>query len=158
MPQLLYFYRKSGSHRFSEVTESAYLVFSERESACFECFFDILDFLAGFAFLVSAIRSGNCILFFVTGLFSAFAYAYSADRGTYFSILLFAVLILISLGIGVLFGFIVGMISTVIPAMAAKILMAVVTSIINGYLGIVMMAAFMVYYLGLAANTEKRAV
>ena len=27
-------------------------MFSERGSACFECFFDVLDFLVGFAFLV----------------------------------------------------------------------------------------------------------
>ena len=73
-------------------------------------------------------------------------------------ILLFAILILISLGVGVALGFVVGLISAVIPAMAAKILMAVVTSIINGYLGIVMMSAFMVYYLGLVANTEKKVV
>ncbi len=70
-------------------------------------------------------------------------------------ILLFAILILIALGVGVVFGFIVGMISAVVPAMAGKILMAVVTSVINGYLGIVMMAAFMTYYLDLAAKAEK---
>ena len=70
-------------------------------------------------------------------------------------ILLFVTMILISLGIGVIFGFVVGMISAVVPAMVGKILMAVVTSIINGYLGIVMMGSFMVFYLGLAAKTEK---
>ncbi|MFA5143542.1 MAG: hypothetical protein WC522_05190 [Candidatus Omnitrophota bacterium] len=70
-------------------------------------------------------------------------------------ILLFVILILISLGVGLVFGFIVGLISAVTPDMVGKILMAVVTSIINGYLGIVMMAAFMVYYLGLAAKPEK---
>ncbi|MDD5437352.1 MAG: hypothetical protein PHX20_07400 [Candidatus Omnitrophica bacterium] len=70
-------------------------------------------------------------------------------------ILLFVILILISLGVGLVFGFLVGLISAVVPATVGKILMAVVTSIINGYLGIVMMAAFMVYYLGLAAKTEK---
>ena len=73
-------------------------------------------------------------------------------------IALFVILVLISLGVGVVFGFIVGLISAALPAMAGKLLMAVVTSVINGYLGIVMMAAFMVYYLGLVANTEKKAV
>jgi len=73
-------------------------------------------------------------------------------------ILLFAILILISLGVGVVFGFIVGLVGAMLPAMGGKVLMAVVTSIINGYLGIVMMAAFMVYYLGLAANTEKKVI
>ena len=72
-----------------------------------------------------------------------------------FVFLLLLFLILISLAVGLVFGFLVGMISAMIPAMAGKILMAVVTSIINGYLGIVMMAAFMIYYLGLAAKGEK---
>jgi hypothetical protein len=70
-------------------------------------------------------------------------------------VILFLAMFLISLGIGLVFGFIVGMISALIPEMAAKILMAVVTSIINGYLGVVMMGGFMVYYLGLVAKTEK---
>jgi hypothetical protein len=67
-------------------------------------------------------------------------------------LLLFIILILISLGIGVAFGFIIGMINTLLPATAGKILMAVVTGIINGYLGIVMMSAFMTYYLNLASE------
>ena len=73
----------------------------------------------------------------------------------FFLLLLFVILILISLGVGVVFGFIVGLISAAIPATAGKILMAVITSIINGYLGIVMMTGFMVYYLGLVGKTEK---
>jgi hypothetical protein len=73
-------------------------------------------------------------------------------------VLLFVILILISLGVGVVFGFIIGLISAVVPEAAGKILMAVITSIINGYLGIVMMGSFMAYYLGLAANTEKTIV
>jgi len=70
-------------------------------------------------------------------------------------ILLFVVVILISLGIGMVLGFIVGLISSMMPAMAGKILMAVAASVINGYLGVAMMAAFMVYYLSLAAKGEK---
>ncbi len=71
-------------------------------------------------------------------------------------VLLFIILVLISLGVGLLFGFIVGMIGALMPVAAAKIFMIAVTSIINGYLGIVMMGTFMVYYLDLAANTEKK--
>lgn len=70
-------------------------------------------------------------------------------------ILLFVILVLISLGVGVVFGFLVGLVSAVVPANAAKILMAIVTSVINGYLGVVMMGSFMVYYLGLAAKGDK---
>lgn len=70
-------------------------------------------------------------------------------------LLLFVVLILIALGIGFVVGFAVGMISAVIPAQAGKILMAVTTSIINGYLGIVMTGSFMVYYLSIAGERSS---
>lgn len=64
-------------------------------------------------------------------------------------VLLYVILILISLGIGFAIGFLVGLITAVLPPAIGKILMAITTSIINGYLGIVMTAAFMVFYLGL---------
>ncbi|MDD5428884.1 MAG: hypothetical protein PHI58_06620 [Candidatus Omnitrophica bacterium] len=73
----------------------------------------------------------------------------------FFLILLFVILVLISLGVGVVFGFLVGIISALMPAAASKMLMAVVTAVINGYLGVVMMGSFMVFYLGLAAKGEK---
>jgi hypothetical protein len=68
-------------------------------------------------------------------------------------ILLFVLLILISLGIGFVLGFVVGLISVVMPANVGQILMAVVTSAINGYLGVVMMAAFMTFYLEISKKT-----
>jgi hypothetical protein len=73
----------------------------------------------------------------------------------FFLILLFVILILISLGVGVVFGFLVGLISAVVPAAMGRLLMAIVTSIINGYLGVVMMGSFMVYYLGLTAKGDS---
>jgi len=62
-------------------------------------------------------------------------------------LLLFILLVLIALGIGFVMGFVVGMVSAVLPSLAGKILMAIATSILNGYLGIVMTGSFMVYYL-----------
>jgi hypothetical protein len=61
-------------------------------------------------------------------------------------LLLYIVLILISLGIGFVVGFLVGLIAAVVPQMIGRVLMAIATSIINGYLGIVMTAAFMIFY------------
>lgn len=61
-------------------------------------------------------------------------------------ILLYVVLILISLGVGFAVGFLVGLITAVLPAAIGRVLMAATTSVINGYLGIVMTAAFMVFY------------
>ncbi|MCX5679177.1 MAG: hypothetical protein NTZ95_00640 [Candidatus Omnitrophica bacterium] len=61
-------------------------------------------------------------------------------------ILLYVVLILISLGVGFAVGFLVGLIAAVLPQTVGRVLMAAATSVINGYLGIVMTAAFMVFY------------
>ena len=69
-------------------------------------------------------------------------------------LLLFVLLILIALGVGFVAGFVVGLINAFMPAAVQRILMAVVAGIINGYLGVVMTASFMVYYLSLA-KTEK---
>jgi len=64
-------------------------------------------------------------------------------------LLLFALLILIALGIGLVIGFMVGLLTAVMPAAAGRIVMAIVTSVINGYLGVVMTGSFMIFYLGL---------
>lgn len=64
-------------------------------------------------------------------------------------LVLFVLLILIALGVGLVFGFIVGLLTALIPPAAGRIIMAMVTSCINGYLGIVMTGSFMVFYLGL---------
>jgi sterol desaturase/sphingolipid hydroxylase (fatty acid hydroxylase superfamily) len=65
-------------------------------------------------------------------------------------ILLFVLLILIALGVGLVIGFIFGVLTAVMPAGVGRIIMSAVTSCINGYLGVVMTASFMVFYLGLA--------
>lgn len=62
-------------------------------------------------------------------------------------LLLVVVVVLISLGVGFLIGLVVGLISAVIPAGAGRILMLVVSSAVNSYLGVVVTAAFMTYYL-----------
>lgn len=69
-------------------------------------------------------------------------------------LLLLVLLVLISLGVGFVFGFLVGVINAVIPANMGQILMGVVTSAINGYLGVVMAGAFMTFYLGLTAKEK----
>jgi hypothetical protein len=68
-------------------------------------------------------------------------------------ILLYVVLILISLGIGFLVGFLVGLIAAVVPQTIGRVLMAFATSVINGYLGVVMTTAFMIFYF--AVEREK---
>jgi hypothetical protein len=69
-------------------------------------------------------------------------------------IVLFVILILIALGIGLVVGFVFGLLTAIIPATAGRLVMSVVTSCINGYLGIVMTASFMIFYLGLTGAKE----
>lgn len=56
-------------------------------------------------------------------------------------------LVLIALGVGFLVGLLVGLISAALPVGAARILMVLVSSVVNSYLGVVATAAFMLYYL-----------
>jgi hypothetical protein len=65
-------------------------------------------------------------------------------------LILFVLLILISIGIGFVVGFLVGLIGAILPAGAGRILMVIVTSIVNGYLGVVMMGSLTSYYLALS--------
>jgi len=69
---------------------------------------------------------------------------------TFLLLLLFIILILISVAVALIIGFLAGLAIAAMPVMAGKIFMAVLTSIINGYLGIVMMGSFMTYYLTLS--------
>lgn len=65
-----------------------------------------------------------------------------------FSLLLLTlVLVLIALGVGFVIGLLVGLVSAVLPATVGRIIMIVASSVVNGYLGVVATAAFMVYYL-----------
>lgn len=61
---------------------------------------------------------------------------------------LVVLLVLIALGVGFLVGLLVGLVSAVLPANASRILMIIVSSAVNSYLGVVATGAFMVYYLG----------
>ncbi len=72
-------------------------------------------------------------------------------------LLLVVLLVLIALGVGFLIGLLVGLVSVVIPTGAAKMLMLVVSSIVNSYLGVVATAAFMAYYLAKKDSPAKAA-
>lgn len=71
-----------------------------------------------------------------------------------FSLLLLTiVVVLISLGVGFLIGLVVGLVAAFLPAGVSRVLMLVVSSAINGYIGVVATTAFIVYYL-----SKKQAV
>lgn len=67
-------------------------------------------------------------------------------------LLLVILLVLIALGVGFLVGLIVGLIAAVIPVGAARILMLIVSSAVNSYLGVVATGAFMAFYLSKKAG------
>jgi len=69
-------------------------------------------------------------------------------------LLLLVVLILISLGIGFLLGFLTGLVTAALPVKGGQILIGFVNSIFNGYLGVIMTASFMGYYLALAGKEK----
>lgn len=72
-------------------------------------------------------------------------------------LLLLVVVILISLGIGFLVGFLAGIATVALPVGAAQVVIGVVNSVFNGYLGVVMMAAFMAFYLAITAGEGSAA-
>lgn len=72
-------------------------------------------------------------------------------------ILLLVLLVLISLGIGFLVGFLTGLLTMALPAASGQVLVGVVNSAFNGYLGVVMMASFMALYFGIIEKEKTSA-
>ncbi|MFA5146989.1 MAG: hypothetical protein WC515_06435 [Candidatus Omnitrophota bacterium] len=72
-------------------------------------------------------------------------------------LLLLVVLILISLGIGFLIGFVIGITTAAMPVKVSQVVIGVINSAFNGYLGVVMMASFMTIYLALAGKEKVAA-
>jgi len=68
-------------------------------------------------------------------------------------LLLVVALVLIALAVGFIIGLVVGLVSVALPAQAGRIVMIVVSSAVNGYLGLVVTAAFMAFYLAIAKET-----
>jgi hypothetical protein len=67
---------------------------------------------------------------------------------------LIALLVLIALAVGFVIGFLVGLVTAFLPAAIGRGVMMVVTSALNGYLGVMITASFTVYYLGITKKTE----
>ena len=72
-------------------------------------------------------------------------------------LLLLTVLILIALGVGFLVGFLTGLVTAALPVRAGQVIIGIVNSIFNSYLGIAMMASFMAIYLALAGKEKVEA-
>jgi hypothetical protein len=72
-------------------------------------------------------------------------------------ILLLVLLILISMGLGFLIGLLTGFASVAMPVAAGRVFTGLISSIFNGYLGIVMMASFTAFYFALVQKEKTSA-
>lgn len=72
-------------------------------------------------------------------------------------LLLLVLLILISMGLGFIIGLLTGFASVAMPLAAGRIFTGIVSSIFNGYLGIVMMASFTLFYFAVIGKDKTSA-
>lgn len=113
--------------------------------------------LTGTYFVLLLIMSPYSLICDDTGIVESMKRSIRFMRKAFWkTLLLLVLLVLIAVGLGVLMGVITAFLTVAIPAKAGQVVIAVVSSLLNGYLGIVVMAAFMTYYLALAGK-EKTA-
>jgi hypothetical protein len=106
--------------------------------------------LAGIYFVLLIVMSPYSLICDDTGIIAAMKNSMAAVGKAFWKVLLLLVmLVLIAIGIGFLIGIAAGLLTVALPAKAGQTVIGVVNSIFNGYLGVVMMAAFMAYYLAL---------
>jgi len=113
--------------------------------------------LAGIYIVILLVMAPYALVCDEIGIIDAMKRSIKIVRKSFWKILLLlALLILIAVGIAVLIGILTGLLTVALPSKAGQIVIGVVNSIFNGYFGIVMMAAFMSFYLALAGK-EKAA-
>jgi len=111
---------------------------------------------AGLYYILLLIMSPYALVCDETGVIESMKKSVRVVRKAIGKVLLLLILIiLISLGVGFLVGLLTGLVTVLLPAGVGAVVIGVVNSIFNGYLGVVMMAALMSFYLGL---TEKARV
>jgi hypothetical protein len=111
--------------------------------------------LAGIYFVLLLAMSPYSLVCEEMGIFGAMKKSMAVVGKAFWKVLLLLILlILIAIGIGVLLGVLTGLLTVIMPVKAGQIVIAAVQSLFNGYFGIVMMAAFLVFYLGLAGKEK----
>lgn len=111
--------------------------------------------LAGIYFVLLLVMSPYSLICEETGIIEAMKKSMRIVKKAFWRVLLLLVLlVLIAIGIGVLLGILTGLLAVALPAKTSQIIIGVVNSLFNGYFGIVMMAAFMAYYLMLAGKEK----
>ena len=111
--------------------------------------------LAGIYFVILLVMSPYSLICEETGIIGAMKRSAAVVKKAFWgTLLLLTLLVLIAIGIGVLLGVLTGLVTLAMPAKAGQILIGVVNSLFNGYFGVVMMAAFMAFYLRLAGQEK----
>ena len=103
--------------------------------------------LVGIYFVILLVMSPYSLICDETGIIAAMKKSMAVVKKAFFRVLgLLALLILIAIGIGVLLGVVAGLLTVALPVKTGQIVIGVVNSLFNGYFGIVMTAAFMIFY------------
>lgn len=68
---------------------------------------------------------------------------------------LFIVMLLISLAISLIVGFLVGLVSVPLPANIGQVVIAIVNALVQSYIPVIMMVAFMAFYLSLRSKGSQ---
>ena len=111
--------------------------------------------LAGIYFVILLVMSPYALVCDGSGVISAMKRSMRIVKKAFWKVLLLLVLLmLIAIGIGFLLGIGAGLLTVLLPVRAGQIVIGVVNSLFNGYFGIVMMAAFMAFYLALSAKEK----
>ncbi len=71
---------------------------------------------------------------------------------------LFALMLVVSLVISLVIGFVIGIISVPLPAQASQVLVALVNAAVQSYIPIVMMVAFLSYYMSLTSGQDVQQI
>lgn len=118
----------------------------------------ILIGMFGLYWIILLVLSPYSIVTDEAGVISAMKKSMGVVKKAFWKTLLLLVLmVLISLGIGFIIGILMGLISVAVPA-AGQVIIAVANSIVNSYIGVAMMAAFMVFYLALSEKPQPEKV
>ena len=106
--------------------------------------------LVGIYFILLLVMSPYALVCDDAGIIGSMKNSMKAVQKAFWKVLMLLVmLVLISIGIGFLIGIAAGLLTVALPAKAGQVVIGVINSLFNGYLGVVMMAAFMAYYLAI---------
>ena len=111
--------------------------------------------LVGIYFVILFVMAPYTVVIDETGIIEALKRSMRVVKKSFWKILLLLILlVLIAVGIGVLLGVAAGLLTVALPPKLGQMIIGVLSSLFNGYFGIVLMASFMALYMALAGQTK----